>query len=109
MTFSHKCVTGLISTTGQIGNEAIKAVVEYLPGQYSKQVLNSKPAKATYIQTLISNKQYPFIWEYFQPSNIPVSSAKIYYDVSKIFMPTFCWSHPSFIGNVVDNSNQSLC
>ena len=63
-----------------IGNEAIKAVVEYLPGQYNKRVLKSKSARAAYIQALISDNQYLFIWEYFRPGNIPVGSAKLYYD-----------------------------
>lgn len=79
----------------QIGNEAIKAVTEHLPTQYNRRTLDSKSARAAYIQTLISDKQYPFIWEYFRPGNIPVGGAKLYYDdVSGIYTCTFRRSHP---------------
>ena len=60
----------------QIGNEAIKVVIEYLPSQYNKRTLQSKPTRAAYVQAIISDKQYPFIWEYFQPGSIPVGGAK---------------------------------
>ena len=50
------------------------------PSQYNKQTLESKTARAAYVQTLISDKQFPFIWEYFRPGNIPVGGAKLYYD-----------------------------
>ena len=63
-----------------IGNEAIKAVIEYLPSQYNKRILESKSARAAYVQAIISDNQYPFIWEYFRPGNIPVGGAKLYYD-----------------------------
>lgn len=34
-----------------------------------------------YIRTLVSDhKQYPYIWECFRPGNVPVGSAKLYYD-----------------------------
>ena len=64
----------------QIGNEAIKAVTEHLQSQYDKRKFISKPTRAAYVQALISDKQYPFIWEYFRPGNIPVGGAKLYYD-----------------------------
>ena len=64
----------------QIGNEAIKAVIKHLPGQYNKRTLESQSARAAYVQALISDKQHPFIWEYFRPGNIPVGGAKLYYD-----------------------------
>ena len=33
----------------QIGNEAIKAVIEYLPSQYNKRTFESKPTRAAYV------------------------------------------------------------
>ena len=94
----------------QIGDEAIKAVVKYLPDQYNRRTLESKPTKAAYVQTVISDKQYPFIWEYFQPGNIPVGGAKLYYnDVSGTVISAVHQSHPSIVRNVTDNSNRSLC
>jgi hypothetical protein len=68
----------------QVGQEAIKAVNEHLPNQYNKRQLDSMSARAAYIQALISDQQYPFVWEYFRPGSIPVGGAKLYYDdVSK--------------------------
>lgn len=64
----------------QLGQEAIKAVNEHLASQYNKRQLDSKAARAAYIQTLISDKQYPFIWECFRPGSIPIGGAKLYYD-----------------------------
>lgn len=64
----------------QIGSEAIKAVINHLPSQFNKRMLESKPARAAYVQALISDKQHPFIWEYFRPGNIPVGGSKLYYD-----------------------------
>ena len=64
----------------QIGQEAIKAVTQYLPSQYTKRQFNSASARAAYIQALISDKQYPFIWVCLRPGNIPVGGAKLYYD-----------------------------
>jgi hypothetical protein len=60
-----------------------------------------------YVQTLISDGQYLFIWEYFRPGNLPVGGAKLYYDdVSRIHDFTFHWPHPSVVRNVVDAFNQ---
>jgi len=93
----------------QVGQEAIKAVTEHLPSQYNKRQLDSKLARAAYIQALISDKQYPFIWEYFRPGNIPVGGAKLYYDdVSKIYDIRFLPAYHSVTRNAVDDSNQSL-
>ena len=64
----------------QIGSEAIRAVVKHLPSQFNKRTLESQPVRAAYVQALISDKQHPFIWEYFRPGNIPVGGAKLYYD-----------------------------
>jgi len=72
----------------QIGNEAIKAVTSHLPGQFEKRKFELPHARAAYVQALISDKQHPFIWEYFRPGNIPVGGAKLYYDdVSQMFTP----------------------
>lgn len=64
----------------QIGQGAVRAISNHLPGQYSKRQFDSKTARAAYIQALISDKQYPFIWETFRPGNLPVGGAKLYYD-----------------------------
>jgi len=56
----------------QIGSEAIKAVINYLPGQFNKRTLALKPARAAYVQALISDKQHPFIWEYFDQATSPL-------------------------------------
>jgi len=65
----------------QIGAEALKAVIEYLPSQYSKRMLNSKIERASYIATLLQSKQRPFIWEYFRPGTIEIPRGEeTYYD-----------------------------
>jgi hypothetical protein len=70
----------------QIGQQAIRAVNEHLLSQYDKRKFDSKSTRATYVQTLISDTQFPFIWESFRPGNIPVGGAKLCYDdVSKIY------------------------
>lgn len=66
----------------QIGAEGLTAVIEFLPGQYDKRMLNSKAARAAYITTLLAHKQRPFIWEYFRPGTIETSRGEDnYFDV----------------------------
>ena len=64
----------------QIGNEGLEAVIEYLPGQYTKQMLGSKDARAKYVMTVLAERQRPFIWEYFHPGTIPLPGEHPYYD-----------------------------
>ena len=63
-----------------MGKEAVTAVNEHVRGQYDKRQLNSKSARATYIQTTLLNKQYPYIWKTFWPGNMPVGADKLQYD-----------------------------
>jgi len=64
----------------QIGSEGLTAVIEYLPGQYTKRMLDSKDARAKYIATVLADTQRPFIWECYRPGTIPVASERLYYD-----------------------------
>lgn len=64
----------------QIGSEALATVIEYLPSQYDKRMLNSKAARARYISTVLADPQRPFIWEYFRPGTIPLAGERKYYD-----------------------------
>ena len=64
----------------QIGNEGLEAVIEYLPGQYTKRMLGSKDARAKYVMTVLAERQRPFIWEYFRPGTIPLPGERPYYD-----------------------------
>jgi len=65
----------------QIGAEALMAVIEYLPTQYTKRMLGSKSERATYITTLLESKQRPFVWEYFRPGTIEIPRGEeTYYD-----------------------------
>ena len=92
----------------QIGKEAIRAVNDHLPGQYSKRQFDSKSARAAYIQALVSDtKQHPFIWESFRPGNLPVGGAKLYYDDVSPTSPVPANSYHSRSRNIVDDSNQS--
>lgn len=64
-----------------IGAEALTAVIEYLPRQYTKRMLASKVERAAYITTLLESKQRPFIWEYFRPGTIEIPRGEeTYYD-----------------------------
>jgi hypothetical protein len=94
----------------QIGSEALWAVIEYLPSQYTKRMLGSKTERASYITTLLESKQRPFIWEYFRPGTIEIPlGEETYYDqVRFFFSPTKCHINSSTtIRNVEDHSNQS--
>ena len=64
----------------QIGNEGLTAVIEHLPSQYNKRMLGSKDARAKYIETVLTNSQRPFIWEYFHPGTIPLAGERAYYN-----------------------------
>lgn len=65
----------------QIGSDALNAVVKFLPTQFTKRMLNSKVARATYIDTLLNSSQRPFIWEYFRPGTIEIPRGEeAYYD-----------------------------
>ncbi|KAF9779590.1 hypothetical protein BJ322DRAFT_1113390 [Thelephora terrestris] len=65
----------------QIGSEAIDAVIEYLPTQYPKRMLNSTDAKASYVTTLLDHPQHPIIWQYFRPGTIELACGEeTYYD-----------------------------
>lgn len=65
----------------QIGAEALTAVIEYIPGQYTKRMLGSKTERASYITTLLESKQRPFIWEYFRPGTVEIPRGEeTYYD-----------------------------
>ena len=65
----------------QIGAEALTAVIEYLPSQYTKRMLDSKSERAAYITALLESKQRPFIWEYFRPGTIEIPRGEeMYYD-----------------------------
>ena len=64
----------------QIGNEALTAVIAYLPSQYNKRALPSKDKRAKYITTVLADPQRPFIWEYFRPGTIPLPGERGYYD-----------------------------
>lgn len=65
----------------QIGAEALEAVIEYLPSQYSKRMLNSRSQRAAYITTFLESKQRPFIWEHFRPGTIEIArEEEAYYD-----------------------------
>jgi len=64
----------------QIGNEGLSAVIEYLPGQYTKRMLGSKDARAKYISSVLADTQCPFIWEYFHPGTIPLAGEHAWYD-----------------------------
>jgi hypothetical protein len=64
----------------QIGNEGLSAVIEFLPGQYTKRTLNSKTARANYVTTVLADPQRPFIWEFFRPGTIPLAGEHVFYD-----------------------------
>ena len=64
----------------QIGNEALTSVIEHLPKQYIKRMLNSKDERANYVVTLLADSQRPFIWYNFRPGTIPVAGRRAYYD-----------------------------
>lgn len=64
----------------QIGNEGLTAVIEYLPTQYTRRMLNSKDTRAKYITKVLSDQQRPFIWEFFRPGTIPLAGERAYYD-----------------------------
>ncbi|KAF9783793.1 hypothetical protein BJ322DRAFT_1109639 [Thelephora terrestris] len=64
-----------------IGAEGFDEVVKSLAVQFSKRTLNSKAAKAAYINTLLNSSQRPFIWEYFRPGTIEIPRGEeTYYD-----------------------------
>ena len=63
-----------------IGNEGLNAIVEYLPGQYTKWMLGVKEARAKYVAMILADPQCPFIWEYFRPGTIPLAGECGYYD-----------------------------
>ena len=62
----------------QIGAEALDAVIEHLPTQYTKRMLGSKVERAHYVTTLLANTQSPFIWEYFRPGTLETSEEKFF-------------------------------
>lgn len=64
----------------QIGSEGLAAVLEYLPGQFTKRMINSKDARAKYVAAVLAEPQRPFIWEYFRPGTIPLPGERAYYD-----------------------------
>ena len=65
----------------QIDTEALAAVIEHLPSQYTKRALSSAPARAAYIATLLESKQHPFIWQHFRPGTIEIPRGEeTYYD-----------------------------
>ena len=65
----------------QIGTEALAAVIEHLPSQYTKRTLSSALARAAYIATLLKSKQHPFIWQHFHPGTIEIPHGEeTYYD-----------------------------
>lgn len=64
----------------QIGSEGLTAVIEHLPNQYSKRMLNSKEERAKYIARIVEDPQRPFIWEYFRPGTIPLAGERAYFD-----------------------------
>jgi hypothetical protein len=78
----------------QIGSEGLAAVIEYIPAQYSKRMLDSKAARSAYIETLLASAQCPFIWEYFRPGTIelPNGEEKYYDEVSTL---SFSWTRPN--------------
>jgi hypothetical protein len=65
----------------QIGAEGLTAVIEHLPSQYTKRMLDNKAKRATYISTLLESKQRPFIWEYFRPGTIEIGDERFYDEV----------------------------
>jgi hypothetical protein len=64
----------------QIGNEGLNAVIEFLPSQYTKRMLNSKEARERYVTTVLADPQRPFIWEFFRPGTIPLAGERAFYD-----------------------------
>jgi len=64
----------------QIGSEGLSAVMEYLPSQYTKRMLESTNARARYISSVLADTQRPFIWEYFRPGTIPLAGERAWYD-----------------------------
>jgi hypothetical protein len=79
----------------QIGEEALKAVTEFLPTQYNKRTLDSKREKAGYIAKLLESTQHPFIWEYFQPGTIPIPRGEeLYYDEVSSDLRCCCTVYP---------------
>lgn len=92
----------------QIGSEALAAVIKYLPDQYTKRMIESRVARAAYIQTLLDSPQKPFVWEYFRPGTIELPRGEeLYYD--EVCSPPLHISLPlTFdIRNVVARSNPS--
>jgi hypothetical protein len=82
----------------QIGSEGLAAAIEYIPGQYSKRMLDSKAARSTYIETLLASAQHPFIWEYFRPGTIEIPRGEEnYYDEVSCF-PFSCTQLPLTVG-----------
>lgn len=74
----------------QIGAEALTAVIEHLPSQYTKRTLSSKPARAAYVSALLESSQRPFIWEEFRPGTIEIPRGEeTYYDQVDIQNPVF--------------------
>ena len=65
----------------------LTAVIEHLPGQYTKRMLGSKSQRAVYVSTLLNSTQRPFIWEYFRPGTIEVPKGEeaFYDEVSAMF------------------------
>ncbi|KAF9780629.1 hypothetical protein BJ322DRAFT_1023859 [Thelephora terrestris] len=70
--FSWQTNRDLSVLRNHIGAEGFDEVVNSLAVQFSKQTLNSKAAKAAYINTLLNSSQRPFIWEYFRPGTIEI-------------------------------------
>lgn len=72
---------GLGVLRNQIGAEALAAVIDHLPTQYNKRMLDSVSKRAAYVVTLLGSTQRPFIWEYFRPGTIEVPRGEeTYYD-----------------------------
>ena len=65
----------------QIGAEGLQAVIEFLPSQYPKRMLESRVQRAAYVATLVDSEQHAIIWEYFRPGTIEVPRGEeTYYD-----------------------------
>ena len=71
-----------------MGTEGLNAVIEHLPTQYSKRSLDSPPARAAYVRSMLESPQRPFIWEYFRPGTIEIPRGEgNYYDEVKLLHP----------------------
>jgi hypothetical protein len=92
----------------QIGSEGLATVIEYLPDQYTKRMLNSKDARAKYVATVLTDSQRPFIWEYFRPGTIPLAGTDAYYDQVCMFCLTCNISNQPFDRNEEAHFSLSL-